>query len=172
MPELPAARTLPEFMRSLRGFAAVHALGDRNHDRVFVPFVEARRAAHRARLLSEQLRAFDGSTLTLALQTAIAEIATDRWPASLPDRRAMEAFLTDAARPVFDALARCDRAARWLSGAGDADRDGCWNGWVDALAAIFRALDTFWSAVQPTVAPFPERLRAPLKAPTTPVVTE
>lgn len=165
MPELPPARALPEFTRSLRGFAAVHALGDRNHDLVFVPFIEARRAAQHAQRLSDQLRALDAATLKLALETAIADIAAERWPASAPDRRAMAAFLADAARPVFDALTRADRAARWLSGAGDADREGCWNGWVESLAALFGALDAFWTAIQPTVTPLPERMRAPIKTP-------
>ncbi len=162
MPELPAARPLPEFTRSLRGFAAVHALGERSHDLVFVPFVEARRSAHVASTLSAQLRALDAATLKLVFESAIEKIASEHWPRSAPDRRAMVALLTDAALPVFDALQRCDRAARWLSGAGDADRDGCWQGWVDALAVLYRALDAFWTAIQPTVAPLPERLRAPI----------
>lgn len=162
MPELPAPRALPEFTRSLRGFAAVHALGERSHDVVFVPFVEARRGAHAARTLSDQLRALDAATLRLVFMSAIESIATERWPSSPPDRRAMIALLTHAAAPVFEALQRCDRAARWLSGAGEADRDGCWQGWVDALGLLYRSLDAFWTAIQPTVAPLPERLRAPI----------
>ncbi len=170
MPDLPSARPLPEFTRSLRGFAAVHALGDKRHDLVFVPFIEARRVAHSARTLGDQLRALDAATLKLNLEQAIAEIAADRWPASLPDRRAMVAYLTDAAAPVFAALVRADRASRWLSGAGDADRDGCWNGWVEALSLLYRTLDGFWSSIQPTVAPLPERLLAPLGSTRSPEV--
>lgn len=170
MPDLPHARPLPEFTRSLRGFAAVHALGEKSHDLIFGPFIEARRVAHRARLLGDQLRALDAATLKLNLEQAIAEIAAARWPSSLPDRRAMAAFLTDSAAPVFAALTKADRAQRWLAGAGDADRDGCWRGWVEALGGLYRALDGFWSTIQPTVAPLPARLRAPIGATRQPTV--
>ncbi len=160
MPELPEARPLPEFTRSLRGFADVHALGEHSHDVVFGPFIDARRAAHAARTLSDQLRALEATSLSLVLERAIDTIAHERWPSSAPDRRALAAWLTDAASPVFEALQRADRAARWLSGAGDADRDGCWQGWVDALAMLYRALDAFWIAIQPTLVPVPARRRA------------
>ena len=68
MPDGAAAGALPEFTRALRGFAAVHALGQPTHDAIFVPFIEALRAAHRARFLSEQLQALDATTLKLALE--------------------------------------------------------------------------------------------------------
>lgn len=142
-PEYP----LPEFTRSLRALAVASAPGS-DHDIVFAPLLEARRAAHRATSLDQQLAAFDASRLERGWRGAIATLAERRFPKSLPDRRALGAELELRARPLWASLESLKAAAeRTRLARSEAKRDA-WTAWVAELQLLFRAADAWWERCQ------------------------
>lgn len=142
-PEYP----LPEFTRSLRALAVASAPGS-DHDIVFAPLLEARRAAHRATSLDQQLAAFDAARLERGWRGAIATIAERRFPKSLPDRRALAAELELLARPLWASLESLKAAAeRTKLARSEAKRDA-WTAWVAELQLLFRAADAWWERCQ------------------------
>lgn len=138
-PEYP----LPEFTRSLRALATPSAPGS-DHDVVFLPLIEARRAAQRATSLEQQLAAFDAARLERNWRGAIATLAERRHPKSLPDRRAIGAELEMLAAPVWDALAAARSAAEAVRAARVDERRAAWERWIAALHGVFRAADEWW----------------------------
>lgn len=142
-PEYP----LPEFTRSLRALAVASAPGS-DHDVVFAPLLEARRAAHRATSLDQQLAAFDAARLERGWRGAIATLAERRFPKSLPDRRALGAELEMHASELWTRLAALKAAAeRTKLARAEAKRDA-WTAWVAELQALFRAADAWWERCQ------------------------
>lgn len=142
-PEYP----LPEFTRSLRALAVASAPGS-DHDIVFAPLLEARRAAHRATSLDQQLAAFDAARLERGWRGAIATLAERRFPKSLPDRRALGAELELRARPLWTSLESLKAAAeRTKLARREAKRDA-WTAWVAELQLVFRAADAWWERCQ------------------------
>ncbi|HRN53833.1 MAG TPA: hypothetical protein PK788_10070 [Gemmatimonadaceae bacterium] len=142
-PEYP----LPEFTRSLRALAVASA-PDSDHDVVFAPLLEARRAAHRATSLDQQLAAFDAPRLERGWRGAIATLAERRFPKSLPDRRAVAAELELLARPLWARVESLKAAAeRTKLARSDAKRDA-WTAWVAELQLLFRAADAWWERCQ------------------------
>lgn len=146
-PEYP----LPEFTRSLRALAVPSAPGS-DHDLVFVPLLEARRAAHRASTVDQQLAAFDAARLERAWRGAIAALAERKHPKSLPDRRALAAELELLGTPLWAALGALRARAESTRHARGAARRGAWERWVDAVRALFRAADDWWDVALPVLA--------------------
>lgn len=143
-----AARfAVPEFTRSLRGFASMQALGSRDHDLIFGPLVAARRSA--ARVLAPEARAaaFDTNRLRSALADAISTIARDRAGSDDSLQRALEARLEERAEPVWDALGSLATCAATLRGAGPAAQGDAWKPWCEAVQTLFDAVDRFWFAI-------------------------
>lgn len=143
--------TLPEFTRSLRALALPAAVGS-DHDAIFTPLLEARRAAHKATSVEQQLAAFDAGRLERAWRAAVAALAERRHAKSLPDRRALAAELELLAAPLW-------RELRELKGRGDAlrvakpdARAAAWQSWVEQLHVIFRTADAWWELALPVLA--------------------
>lgn len=146
-PEYP----LPEFTRSLRALAVPSAPGS-DHDVVFTPLIEARRAAQRATSLEQQLVAFDGAKLDRAWRGSIATLAERKQPRTLPDRRALAAELELLATPLWAVLRELDvQAAVVRAAAPDAER-AAWEQWVEQVRRVFRAADDWWEASLPALA--------------------
>lgn len=143
IPAVTPEHPLPEFTRSLRALATPSEPGS-DHDLVFLPLLEARRAAQRATSLEQQLAAFDAARLERAWRGAIATLAERRHPKSLPDRRALGAELEMLATPVWDALATARTAAESVRMARADERRKEWERWLQALHAVFRAADEWW----------------------------
>jgi zinc carboxypeptidase len=135
---------LPEFTRSLRGFAAAGALGSRDHDRVFAPLLAARKAAARVETIDGQVAAFDAQRLSRALEETLATIAAERVPRDGGDRRALAARLRQLAAPAFAALDAVASAAARLRSARAAERAEPWREWVASVQAMFDGTDRFW----------------------------
>lgn len=146
-PEYP----LPEFTRSLRALAVPSAPGS-DHDVVFTPLIEARRAAQRATSLEQQLTAFDGAKLDRAWRGSIVTLAERKQPRTLPDRRALAAELELLGAPLWAALGDLDsQAAAVRTAAADAKR-GAWEQWVEQVRRVFRAADEWWEGSLPVLA--------------------
>lgn len=146
-PEYP----LPEFTRSLRALAVPSEPGS-DHDVVFAPLLEARRAAHRASALAQQVAAFDAARLERGWRAAIETIAERRHPKSLPDRRALAAELELLATQLWRVLVELGRRADLVKQAAPAERRAEWERWVDAVRAVFRAADDWWESALPALA--------------------
>lgn len=142
---------LPEFTRSLRALAQPSAEGS-DHDIVFKPILEARRAAHRATSLEQQLAAFDAAKLERGWRGAIATLAERRHPKSLPDRRAIGAELELLANPLWRTLAGLKAAAEATRLARPDEKRERWEAWVEEVRRTFRAADDWWEACLPALA--------------------
>lgn len=143
--------TLPEFTRSLRALAVASAPGS-DHDVIFTPLLEARRAAHKATSVEQQLAAFDAGTLERGWRNAIASLAERRHSKSLPDHRALAAELELLAAPVWRELEELHTCAeRVRLGTAEARRAD-WTLWVAQLHVMFRAADAWWELSLPVLA--------------------
>lgn len=164
---MPDAFALPEFTRSLRGFASVQALGTTTHERVFGPLMTARRAAERVHAPDSRVAAFDADRLRRGLADAIAAIAADRSGGDAATRRALEARLEEAAAPALSALRALADAAATVRSAPEATRPMAWANWCAAVQAVFDGFDRFLLAVDhaaPPDRPGPIRLQVPPQA--------
>lgn len=133
---------LPEFTRSLRALAVPSASGA-DHDVAFAPLLEARRAAHKATSVDQQLAAFDAGKLERAWRGGIASLAERRHPKSLPERRAMAAELDLLGEPLWRELAVLKEVADRAKLARAEDRHPLWTQWVAQLHVLFRTADAW-----------------------------
>ncbi len=140
----PALFTLPEFTRSLRGFASVGALGTREHELIFGALVAARRSATRVLAPEARAAAFDADRLRRSLLDAVGVIATDRAGADSARARAYSARIEERAAPALAALAELASAAAALRAAQPGARAAQWNAWCGAVQMLFDAVDHLW----------------------------
>jgi hypothetical protein len=148
----PTRFVLPEFTRSLRGFASVKALGTKEHELVFGPLLNARRSAGRVVAPEAKAAAFDAERLARSLRDAIAAIAKSRAGGNAALERALDARLEERAGPAFDAMRGLSTAATALKSA-TGDRTAEWSSWCDALQRVFDATDGFWLVIDETAPP-------------------
>lgn len=146
---------VPELTLGLRNFAAPAALGD-VHARYFAPLLDSRRAAAIASRWNGRVTAFDADRLEATMRVTLAGLATERYPKSAPDRRALTAQLEDACGDLFDrfdSLGVVQRAV--LDETDDARRGHLWKEWVAMLREVFAAADRGWEQMQPLLAAAP-----------------
>lgn len=142
------AFTVPELTRGLRTFAAPRELGGL-HDRFFGPLLDARRAAARASRWNDRLGAFDADRIEATLRAIIESVATERFPDSAPDRRALAHRVTDAFGLTFAALAAVRSCADAVRAApDDAARATAWERWVRSLRLLFSEADLGWDTAE------------------------
>jgi hypothetical protein len=119
------------------------------------PVLAARRAAHEAKTLEAQLDAFDASHLEAAWRTLIIEFARERHPRSAPDQRAIAAELTQQGAALWAALAELSLAAGWSRVAAQTSEMVAAEArtrWIDAVQALFSAVDGWWGRIVPLLA--------------------
>lgn len=162
--EPPDRYPLPEFTRSLRGFASVAGLRAPSHALVFGPLLTARRSAMRVHAPESRVAAFDAERLRRGLLDAVAAIAKERAAGDAPTERALAARLEDAAAPALAALDALGARARDVRAAAPAVPMVAWEAWCTAVQRVFDAVDTFWlriDAVAPPTRRRPMRLGLP-----------
>ncbi len=145
------ATRLPELTRDLRAVGTRRAAGE-EHDRFFVPLLDARRRAERAARWQEQRAAFDPGAIRGALERAMREFAAHRHPDSAPDRRALDAELEEYLGCVHQALDRVERAGALLDAAGPRQRLVAWREWAAAVRGVFVEADRCWLDSRPVLA--------------------
>jgi hypothetical protein len=143
----PALFVLPEFTRSLRGFASVRALGTRDHELMFGPLLAARRSATRVLAPEAKAAAFDADRLRRSLLDGIAATATDRAGADVALGRAYAARVEERAAPAFAALTELAASAAALRAAQPGTRATRWDAWCSAVQILFAAVDLLWLAL-------------------------
>lgn len=138
---------LPEFTRSLRGFASLGALGEPSHELVFGPLLAARRSAARVSTPEGHLAAFDVDRLRRGLMDAIARLADGRAGGDESLRRAFEARFEERAAPAIAALDAMAVRVAALKKAAVPERMAQWTGWCGAVQRLFDAVDAFWLSI-------------------------
>ena len=146
---------LPEFMRSLRGFAAPEALESADHARIFAPLLSARKTAARVETAEGRLAAFDATRLHKALTDAIAVLGAEHVRSDGGERRALVALLTEMAVPMFLALTHMAAKGSAFRTAGETTRDAAWSTWVAAVQSLFDETDRFWLAANVVLGALP-----------------
>jgi len=138
------AMAMPELTRSLRGLGSPRASPGEDHDRYFGPLLAARREAESAAGPERARAAFDASALRAAMAQRIHEMAAERHPADPPERRALDAELSELAEPLIAAFGVLERAQDGLAASDDGERYARWRAWAAALRNVFETADEVW----------------------------
>jgi len=152
-----SALALPELTRTMHGLGSRRGRPGADHDRFFAGLLAARRAAEGFVEAESRLAAFDTRRLMQGLTTLLGELASERFPGSAPDRRALEAELLDHVEHVSAALDALREAAEQVRASSNAVRLARWRDWTHAAQRVFEAADRSWIAMLPalTAAPVP-----------------
>jgi len=155
---LTTALALPEFTRTMRGLGSRRGTVGADHDRFFAQLLTARRAAEGFAEPESRLAAFDAPRLSHALTALLGELASERYPESGPDRRALEAELLDHAERMFAALEALGEAADRVRSSASASRLAQWRHWTWSAQRLFEEADRCWFAIMPALSEAPVRV--------------
>jgi hypothetical protein len=146
-----AGCVIPELTVQLRGMGSSRAQPGAEHDRFFQALLTARTAAARASEPMHRLGAVDPAALDASLTRVTRELAAARFPKHPPERRALEAELSDLAEPVLISIGALAEAARAVREASDDLVFVRWRAWAAAYRAVFVAADRCWLATVPVL---------------------
>jgi hypothetical protein len=152
---LETALALPEFTRTMRGLGSRRGTVGADHDRFFAQLLAARRAAQDFVEPESRLTVFDARRLSQALTSLLGELASERYPESGPDRRALEAELLDHAERMFAALEALGEAADQVRASTSASRLAQWRLWTSSAQRLFEEADRCWFAIMPALSEAP-----------------
>ena len=152
---LQTALALPEFTRTMRGLGSRRGTVGADHDRFFAQLLAARRAAEDFAEPESRLAAFDARRLSQSLTTLLGELASERYPESGPDRRALEAELLDHAERMFATLEALGEAADQVRASTSASRLAQWRHWTFSAQRLFEEADRCWFAIMPALSEAP-----------------
>lgn len=138
---------LPEMARGHRLLGSRRGGSPDAQVRFMAPIVQARRRLEEGADLDTRVAALDARALRDRIDLALQGIARDAYPASLPDRRALEAELEEAMAMLFTRLETLDVSAQAFRNAAEPVRFAAWREWVVAVADVFAAADSGWSGV-------------------------
>jgi hypothetical protein len=144
------ARSIPEVTRTLRAFGSTRAQTKRaesasDQQKFFAPLLDARRQATGVSTAPAVLAAFNAASLAQAIAQAITEFVGERFAEPGPERRALEAVLTDLAEPLIISLHALSAAAERANASIDDLR--LWRQWSGQLRATFEVADRVWSTL-------------------------
>jgi hypothetical protein len=137
---------LPELARVHRLLGSRRGGAVDQQARFLAPLLQARKRLEDVADLDTRVAALDARALRERLDAVIAGIAQDAYPASHPDRRALEAELEEAMAPLFGSLDSIHSAARDFRNAPEAVRFVAWRDWVAAVARVFALADSGWAS--------------------------
>jgi hypothetical protein len=147
-----AGCAIPELTVPLRGLGSARGQPGVDHDRFFASLLTARTAAARATEPMHRLGAVDPAALDASVSRVTREMAAARFPKHPPERRALEAELSDLAEPVVASIGALAEAARAVREAPDDVVFVRWRAWAAAYRAVFVAADRCWLATVPVLA--------------------
>jgi hypothetical protein len=149
------AHALPELTRALRGFGSRRARPGTDHDRFFAPLVAplvaSRQAADRGDGPQALLDAFDAGRIRAAVAEALTGFATARYPASAPDRRALDAELQELAEGFYLGLVELGVVADAVRQSPLDVRFARWREWAATLVRVFERADYCWLTAVPVL---------------------
>ena len=138
------AGALPGVTRALRAMGSHRGAPGAQHDAFFAPLLAARRRAERAVDGAVRLAAFEGAALKRGVETAILELARQRYPAHPAARRAAEEELLELVEPL---LAACERLGLRASAVRSAEPEvvvARWREWTQDVQSTFEIADRAW----------------------------
>jgi len=159
---IAAALTLPELTRTMHSLGSRRGRPGADHDRFFGALLHARRQAEGFVEPDSRLAAFDSRRLSEGMSSLLGELASERYPDSAPDRRALEAELLEYAERLFAALDALNDAAARVRESGNDVRLARWRDWTLTVQRVFEEADRCWVAALPALAatvPPPRRRR-------------
>jgi hypothetical protein len=101
--------------------------------------------------LEARLVLFDAAALRGALEETFRQFAAERFPEKPPERRALEAELSDIAAPLTASFEALDAAAAAVRESADDTRFAAWRDWTAAVHAVFAQADRCWLAALPVL---------------------
>jgi hypothetical protein len=140
-----------EVTRPLRALGARQGRPGKDHDHFFAPLLTARRQAQMATDHVGRLDAFDSGRLRDEFEKLLHTFATEKFPRSLPERRAFYEALNRLAEPLYDALGRANDASLLVRAGAARDRFVLWQSWLGAIDGIFTAADRCWLEMLPVL---------------------
>ena len=152
------ALALPELTRTMHGLGSRRGRPGAEHDRFFAGLLAARRSAEGLAEPESRLAAFDARRLTQSISTLLSELASERFPQSPPDRRALEAELHEYAERLQSAIELLGTAADDVRAGNNAVRLARWRDWTRAAQRVFEEADRCWIAVLPALTATPVAL--------------
>lgn len=148
---------LPEMTRGLRSLGTSRGGNAQLQTRFFGPLLHARRRLQEPDALEWRVTHFDARALTGRLEATIRELAMERFPESPPDRRALEAELSEALEPLAGTLEVLAGAADRIRSDPDGQRFVTWREWTRQLRRVFLEADRAWSSMADTLRQAPPK---------------
>ncbi len=147
-----AALTLPELTRTMHSLGSRRGRPGADHDRFFGGLLAARRSAEGFAEPESRLAAFDARRLEQSITSLLGELASERYPTSAPDRRALEAELLEYAERLIETLHALGEAAARVRESGNEVRLARWRDWTYSVQRVFEEADRCWVAALPALA--------------------
>lgn len=142
---LERACPLPELARDHRLLGSRRGGSVAAQARFLSPLLDARKRIEKEPDLESRIAALDARQLRDRVTAALQAIAADTFPASHPDRRALEAELEEAMGAFFRQLESVDAAATNFRGAPEAIRFSAWRDWVNRVVDAYATADGAWA---------------------------
>lgn len=142
---LERACPLPELARDHRLLGSRRGGSVAAQARFLSPLLDARKRIEKQPDLESRIAALDAGQLRDRVNTALQAIAADTFPASHPDRRALEAEFEEAMSAFFSQLESVDAAAAHFRGAPEAIRFSAWRDWVNRVVDAYALADGAWA---------------------------
>ena len=143
---LERACPLPELVRDHRLLGSRRGGAVSAQTRFLGPLLDARKRIEKEPDLESRIAALDARQLRDRVNAALETIARDMFPASHPDRRALEAELEEAMAAFFRQLDSVDAAAAHFRGAPEAIRFSAWREWVARVMHAYALADGAWAS--------------------------
>ena len=137
---------LPELARDHRLLGSRRGGSVAAQARFLGPLLEARKRIEKEPDLESRISALDANQLRERVNMAIQTIARDTFPASHPDRRALEAELEEAMSAFFRQLSSVHAAAVHFRGAPETIRFSAWRAWVERVVEAYALADGAWAS--------------------------
>ena len=136
---------LPELARDHRLLGSRRGGSVAAQARFLNPLLDARKRLEKEPDLETRVALLDARQLRDRVLAALGAIASDTFPASQPDRRALEAELEEAMTGFFRQLDSVDAAAKYFRGAPEAIRFSAWREWANRVVDAYSLADGAWA---------------------------
>jgi hypothetical protein len=136
---------LPELARDHRLLGSRRGGSVAAQARFLAPLLDARKRIEKEPDLETRVALLDAKQLRDRVVAALGTIARDTFPASQPDRRALEAELEEAMTGFFRQLESVDAAAASFRRAPEAVRFSAWREWANRVVDAYSRADGAWA---------------------------
>lgn len=143
---LERACPLPELVRDHRLLGSRRGGSVAAQTRFLGPLLDARKRIEKEPDLESRIAALDAKQLRDRVNAVMLAIARDSFPASHPDRRALEAELEESMAVFFRELDSVDAAAAHFRNSPEAIRFSAWRDWIERVVHAYALADSAWAS--------------------------